>query len=79
MIDGDDEEKDGDEAEEKETRVASRNNEAEKSDQLWASFLSDVGTRPKDSTPVSQKVPTVTVAVFSPTDVSWNYNVFCYR
>lgn len=29
-----------------------------KSDDLWASFLSDVGSRPKDSTPASQSGPT---------------------
>lgn len=41
--------------------------QTEKSDKLWASFLSDVGTRPKDSTASaqSQTTPTVTVALFA--------------
>lgn len=36
--------------------------QTEKSDKLWASFLSDVGSRPKDDTPSaqSQTAPTVT-------------------
>lgn len=36
--------------------------QTEKSDKLWASFLSDVGSRPKDCTPSaqSQTAPTVT-------------------
>lgn len=41
--------------------------QTEKSDKLWASFLSDVGTRPKDDTPSaqSQTAQTVTVTVFT--------------
>lgn len=36
--------------------------QTEKSDKLWASFLSDVGSRPKDCTPSAQSetAPTVT-------------------
>lgn len=35
-----------------------------KSDDLWASFLSDVGSRPKDSTPASQSSTTQKVKMF---------------
>lgn len=37
--------------------------QTEKSDKLWASFLSDVGTRPKDSTPSEQSQTAQTVTV----------------
>ena len=35
-----------------------------KSDDLWASFLSDVGSRPKDCTPASQSSTTHKVNIF---------------
>lgn len=35
-----------------------------KSDDLWASFLSDVGSRPKESTPASQSSTTEEVNMF---------------
>ncbi|XP_034541763.1 craniofacial development protein 1 [Notolabrus celidotus] len=49
------------EEEEKTVRGGEKENEAKqkkKSDDLWASFLSDVGTRPKESMPASQSSST---------------------
>lgn len=88
MLPGDEPEKNGDKLKQTETSEVTRDNDAddklqtEKSDQLWASFLSDVGTRPKDGTSAaqSQMAPTVTVTAF------WifpdyrrcsHYNVYC--
>lgn len=67
MLDIDEQERGGDRREQTDTPEASGNNGAdEKSDKLWATFLSDVGTRPKDGSPAaqSQTPPTVTVTLF---------------
>lgn len=48
---------------EKPTKKDDDEKQKKKSDDLWASFLSDVGSRPKESTPASQSSTTQTVTM----------------